>query len=254
MDTGQVAVVIPAKDEEDRIAATVRAARSLPAVDVVVVVSDGSSDHTAQYAHESGAVTVQVPYNRGKASAMVAGADAVHVLDEAEHRVIPRHLLFLDADLGESAADAAPLIDPVLRGQTDMTIAVFPRTARGGGHGLATRLARHAILEFTGWAPRQPLSGQRCLTRAAFDAGQPLAAGFGVETGLTVDLLRAGFRAMEIPVPLRHRVTGKDLRSQLHRARQFRDIARAIATRTLPLDAVNTVRRLRHVPVAPHPL
>ncbi len=242
-------MVIPAKDEQRRIAATVEAAGTLPGVDVVVVVSDGSTDHTAGYAQRAGAVTIALPYTRGKASAMVAGADAVHVLDEADHRVLPRHLLFLDADLGETAATAAPLIEPVLRGQTDMAIALFPRTVRGGGHGLALRLARHAILEFTGWAPLQPLSGQRCLTRAAFDAARPLASGFGVETGMTVDLLRAGFRAMEVPVPLGHRITGTDLGSQLHRARQFRDISRAIATRSLPTDTVNRLRRLRHVPV-----
>ena len=36
----RVAVVIPAKDEEDRIAATIRAARAIPNVDLVIVVDD----------------------------------------------------------------------------------------------------------------------------------------------------------------------------------------------------------------------
>ena len=34
----------------------------------------------------------------------------------------------------------------------------------------------------------------RCLSRAAFDAASPLARGWGVEVGLTVDVLRAGLR------------------------------------------------------------
>ena len=38
----RVAVIIPAKDESRRIAATVRAARAIPGVDLVLVVDDGS--------------------------------------------------------------------------------------------------------------------------------------------------------------------------------------------------------------------
>ncbi|MBO0810329.1 MAG: glycosyltransferase family 2 protein, partial [Actinobacteria bacterium] len=79
--------------------------------------------------------------------------------------------------------------------------------------------------------PAQPLNGQRCLARAAFEAARPLAAGFGAETGLTIDLLRRGLRVREVEVPLAHRATGTDLRSQLHRARQFADVARALAAR-----------------------
>lgn len=52
-----------------------------------------------------------------------------------------------------------------------------------------------------------------------------------METALTVDLLRKGFRVAEVEVPLAHRATGTDWRSQLHRARQFRDVARALAVR-----------------------
>jgi hypothetical protein len=83
----------------------------------------------------------------------------------------------------------------------------------------------------TGWRPAQPLNGQRCLTRAAFEAARPLAPGFGVETGLTIDLLRQGMRVAEVEVPLGHRATGGDWRSQLHRARQFVDVGRALAVR-----------------------
>ena len=46
-DLSRVACVIPAKDEEQRIAATVTAARDLPGVEIVIVCDDGSSDRTA---------------------------------------------------------------------------------------------------------------------------------------------------------------------------------------------------------------
>ena len=222
-------MIIPAKDEADRIAATVKAAQELPGAGLVVVVDDGSSDATGRVAREAGARVVRHSRNRGKGAAMETGAEAVRLLDDDLDR--PRHLLFLDADLAETARDAAPLVEPVLAGDADMTIAVFSTTVKLGGHGFVVRLSREGIRRATGWEPDAPLNGQRCLTRAAFDAALPLAAGFGVETALTIDLLRQGFRVREVEVPLAHRATGTDWRAQLHRGRQFRDVARALAVR-----------------------
>jgi hypothetical protein len=92
-------------------------------------------------------------------------------------------------------------------------------------------LSGAGIERATGWRPAQPLNGQRCLTRAAFEVARPLAAGVGVETALTIDLLRAGMRVTEVEVPLAHRATGNDWASQVHRARQLADVARALAAR-----------------------
>jgi hypothetical protein len=231
MPNGDVAVVIPAKDEAQRIRATVRASAELPGVDVVVVVDDGSVDGTAAIARDAGAVVTRHERNRGKAAAMETGAEAVRLLDQQEDRDTPRHLLFLDADLADSAAFAAPLTQPVLNGQADMTIAAFSSTVKLGGHGVVVGLSSAGTRRAIGWSPAQPLNGQRCLTRAAFEAARPLAAGFGVETALTIDLARQGMQITEVEVPLAHRATGTDLRSQLHRARQLADVARALATR-----------------------
>ncbi len=280
--TGDVAVVIPARNESDRIAATVTAAASLPGVDIVVVVDDGSDDGTAAAAERAGASVVRHARNRGKAAAMETGAEAVRLLEASEangaRRVndssgadvaggaegagnvegagsvkvaggaegagsaegadgaegtgrANRHLLFLDADLAGTAAAAAPLAEPVRSGQADMTIAVFSSREQRGGHGLVVGLSGSGIERATGWRPAQPLNGQRCLTRAAFEAARPLAAGWGAETGLTIDLFRKGLRIAEVEVPLAHRATGTDWRSQLHRARQLADVARALAVR-----------------------
>src|SRR5665647_186986 len=99
----RVAVVIPAKDESRRIAATVRAARAIPNVDLVLVVDDGSEDATQHVAREAGAVVVRHSHTRGKASAMETGA-AVTAMRDTRDR-LPRLLLFLDGDLGESAVE-----------------------------------------------------------------------------------------------------------------------------------------------------
>jgi GGDEF domain-containing protein len=229
--TGDVAVVIPAKNESDRIAATVTGALQIPGVDFVVVVDDGSSDATAAAAERAGASVIRHPRNRGKAAAMETGAGAVRLLEQQQPGSAARHLLFLDADLADTAAKAGPLADPVRAGAADMTIAVFTDLVRLGGHGLVVNLSGKGILRAVGWRPAQPLNGQRCLTRAAFEAACPLAPGFGVETGLTIDVLRRGMRITEVELPLAHRATGSDLRSQLHRARQLADVARALAVR-----------------------
>ena len=229
--SGDIAVVIPARDEADRIGATVRAAASLPGVDLVLVVDDGSRDQTRILAERAGAGVISHPRPRGKGAAMETGAEAVRLLEDRDGRAVARYLLFLDADLGDTARQAGPLAEPVRRGEADMTVAVFSSTVKLGGHGFVVALSGAGIRRATGWRPAQPLNGQRCLTRAAFDAARPIAAGFGAETALTIDLLRKGMRVTEVEVPLAHRATGRDWRSQLHRARQFADVGRALARR-----------------------
>ncbi len=225
-----VAVVVPAKDEQDRLPRTLAAARTIPGVDLVVVVDDGSADATAEVARAAGAVVLRHARNRGKGAAMSTGATWVAGADARDGK--QRVLLFLDADLEDTAAEARTLVPPVLAGAADMTIAVLPPQRRaGGGHGFVVRLARDGIAALTGWTPTQPLSGQRCLTQDAFRAASPLAAGFGVETGLSVDLLRAGLRVVEVEADLHHRVTGRDWRAQVHRGRQYRDVLRALLSR-----------------------
>jgi glycosyltransferase involved in cell wall biosynthesis len=234
---GDTAVVIAAYGEAERIGRTVEAASSVPGVDLVVVVDDGSRDEraTSRIAEEQGAIVVRHPRNRGKGAAMATGGATVAALEAREARRDPRHLLFLDADLGDSAAAAEPLITPIRTGKAGMTIAILPpQDTPGGGHGFVVRLARDGIRRSVGFEPTQPLSGQRCLTREAFETVLPLAYGFGAETGLTIDVLRAGIRVLEIEVPFRHRVTGTAFPDQLHRARQYRDVALALTLRSVP--------------------
>ncbi|MFD2840172.1 glycosyltransferase family 2 protein [Populibacterium corticicola] len=227
----RVAVVIPAKDEARRIAQTVRAAKAIPHVDLVLVVDDGSEDNTQEIARQAGAVVVRHSHNRGKAAAMETGAAVVAMRDAQGG--LPRLLLFIDADLAETAVNTAPLIDPVLNGEADMSIALLPPQPGAGGRGIVVGAARSAITKMTGWTPMQPLSGMRCLTREAFEAATPLARGWGVETGLTIDLLTQGYVAVEVACDLKHRPSGKDWKGTLHRANQYRDVQLAISARRL---------------------
>jgi glycosyltransferase involved in cell wall biosynthesis len=236
-----VSVVIPARNEADRIAETVRAAAALPLVRNVIVVDDGSTDDTAQVARAAGALVERHPRNRGKAAAMETGAaranEAANSGDARCGTDWQELLLFLDADLGDTAREAAVLIAPVALAAADMTVATFPENpGRGGGMGVVVRVSRGGIRRATGRVMKAPLSGQRCLRRAVFLKCLPLARGFGVETALTIDALRAGYRVEEVATAMDHRVTGRDLAARLHRARQLRDVARALAPRLLTGD------------------
>jgi hypothetical protein len=228
--SSDVAVVIPALNEAERIGDTVNAVLSAGAVAVVIVVDDGSSDDTSSRAEEAGAQVVRHQRPRGKGAALDTGTRAAAAYGA-------RFLVFLDADLRTSAASWPALAAPVLGGSADIAIATLPaQQAPGGGRGRVVRLARGGIEALTGFSAEQPLSGQRCLTIAAYDIVRPLARGFGIEVGMTIDALRGGLRVIEVPVPFFHRVTGADWRGRRHRARQFAHVARALAVRRLRLS------------------
>jgi glycosyltransferase involved in cell wall biosynthesis len=231
-----VAAIIPAMNEGERIAATVTAAKRIPGVDMVLVVDDGSNDDTGTLARRAGAEVITHPKNKGKAAAMMTGAFALRnrEISDADPGVEPTHraLLFIDGDLEDSAVGTAPLAEPVLAGDADMTIAILP-AQKGGGFGFVVGLAKKGIAELSGFEATQPLSGMRCLSRRAFDAALPFAAGWGVEAAMTIDVVNAGLRVQEVECDLHHRVTGRDLKAQMHRAAQYRDVARAILVRRL---------------------
>ena len=54
--------------------------------------------------------------------------------------------MFIDADLGDSAASCAELVPPVVDGVADMSIAVPPKQSGAGGRGRVVRAARRAIV------------------------------------------------------------------------------------------------------------
>ncbi|WP_367188092.1 glycosyltransferase family 2 protein [Cellulomonas sp. 73-92] len=228
-DRARVAAIIPAKDEARRIAATVRAVRAIPGVDLILVVDDGSEDDTQHAAREAGAVVVRHSHNRGRAAALETGAAVVAMRDVPGRP--PRSLLLLAADLAEAAVNVAPLIPPIFAGTADMTVALLPPAPTG--RGMVVGAARRAIAQLTGWTPDAPLSPLRCLTRAAFEAATPLAHGAGIEPAMTIDLLRRGFRVLEVPIELRHHPAGGALRNQVRRVAGARDVELAINARRM---------------------
>lgn len=219
-----VSVLIPAYQEELRVGETAAAAGEAMSdagwSHEIIVVDDGSSDGTGNQAAAAGASVLRLERNTGKGGAVERG------LGCCRGEVI----LMLDADLGSSAIHAAGLIQPVLDGQADMTIAVLPSQPGSGGFGWVMRLARRKLGEH-GAGLTAPISGQRAIRRAALNGLLPLDAGFGLETGLNLAAAKSGLRLLEVPVNFSHRITGPDPGGFLHRGRQFIDILRVRARR-----------------------
>lgn len=218
-----VSVIIPAHNEAQYIKDTVENVKAIPEVDEIIVVDDASSDDTAELAQIAGAKVIKLANNLGKGGALNKG------IAEVTGDIIA----LLDGDLGKSSAEARKLILPVLEEKTDMTIARFPRSNKKAGFGLVKGLARNGIRYFTGLTMDAPLSGQRVMTREVIRSIGFFASGYGVEVGLTIDVVRKGFRAMEVETNMSHNETGRDLKGFMHRGKQFLHVAKVLAKRLI---------------------
>lgn len=176
--TDRISAVIPAYNEERSIGDVVRTLRQHSSIDEVIVVSDGSTDGTAEQARQAGAYVVELPENRGKGAALRTGAAI------SQGNV----LLFLDADLiGLTSQHIDQLLEAVMSRESDMTVGVFDRGR--GSTDLAQALA-------------PTLSGQRVVRKEVLDQVVGLeAAGYGAEVALTRHMKRHRYRITEVTLP-----------------------------------------------------
>jgi glucosyl-3-phosphoglycerate synthase len=223
------AAVIPARDEAATLAETLRALQNIPNLTRIIVADDGSRDATPEIARHLDAelLCASLPgRSRGKGHALRLG------LLRARERE-PDAVLLADADLGPSAARLAALL-ATLDEDHPIVVATFPPAGTEGGLGLVKTFSRRAVLRRTGYCPSQPLSGQRALLTPLLATLPGIAPGFGTEVGMTLDLLTRGVKPCEIPLPLTHRPTGRNLSGFTHRARQGLDVVRALRGDRIP--------------------
>jgi glycosyltransferase involved in cell wall biosynthesis len=225
-ERGDLSVIVAARNEAERIGATVRALRETFPAAAVWVADDASEDGTAELAMAAGAQVVSRGRPHGKGANVTAAAQAA-----LSSEPVPRLALLCDGDLGATAARLEPLVAAVERGEVDIAVASFSRRV-GGGFGIALGFARWAIRRLCGLETEAPISGQRALRIEALRATLPFADGFGMEIGMTVDAVRGGYRLGEYELDLEHRATGLSAAGFLHRAAQLRDFVRAFAARS----------------------
>jgi hypothetical protein len=143
----EVAVIIPAYNEEQRILTVLNAAKASKLATEIIVVDDGSQDRTSEVARTvEGVRVIRLKANLGKGGAMVKGVQSTKA----------RLLAFIDADLsGLQGSHIDDIIRPLLQDQCDMCVGIF----RGGKvwSDMAQRVAPY-------------LSGQRAIKRDLFEA------------------------------------------------------------------------------------
>jgi hypothetical protein len=230
-----LAVIVTAYNEADRLSATLRALRATFPDAELWVADDGSTDETARVAEHEGVRVVSAPRRLGKGGAATLAAEAL--LRERDPAVV-----LADADLGESAHELRKLVEalgPDAAGDAygagradapDLAIAAFAQRV-GGGFGIAIGASRWSIRRAAGRTMEAPMSGQRAMRPGVLPKLLPFAPGFGIETAMTIDALTKGLRVVEVELDLEHRATGKSLRGFMHRGRQARDVLRAYASR-----------------------
>jgi glycosyltransferase involved in cell wall biosynthesis len=167
----RVAAIVPAFNEEATLVEVLSVLKATPAIDEILVVSDGSTDGTVEIARAEGLRTIHLRENHGKGRAMAIGV---------AHTEAPI-LLFVDGDIMNLTVELLDrLVEPILSGRSDMNVGIRHR-----GRPI------NAIQQRTG----PLLSGIRCLRREIFEAvPESHLEGFAVETGLNWACRQLGCR------------------------------------------------------------
>ncbi|MDF2521690.1 MAG: putative glycosyl transferase family 2 protein [Clostridia bacterium] len=157
-----ITAIIPAYNEEMTLGGILDCVKKVEEITQIIVVSDGSTDKTAEVARVFDIEVIELVENVGKGGAMKAGVE----------RCVNDNVLFLDADLiGLTPKHVRELILPVMNNETEMTIGIF-KNGR-----VVTDLAQKVT---------PYLSGQRALKKYILDRIPNIdITRYGVEVALT---------------------------------------------------------------------
>jgi glycosyltransferase involved in cell wall biosynthesis len=200
----KTAVILPALNEEIPLPG-VLAEIPAGAVDLVVVVDNGSADGTASVARQAGAIVVAEP----RAGYGFACATGVGVAARQDAEV----LVFLDADGSFDAGQISDLLAPIRSGQADLVLGsrraggmergAMPLHARFG-NGLVALLMRLLYgLQVTDLGPYRAIRAELLAQLAMQEMT------FGWPTEMMVKAARQGARVAEVPVRYRVRRGGR---------------------------------------------
>ena len=218
-----ISIIIPAYNEEVKIKDTLESIKGIEEINEIIVVDDGSTDKTTKIASEVNSekiIVLKLDKNRGKGYALNYGLKIA--MKNADI------IGFLDADLGSSANDIKKLISPIINDEADVIIAKFPPAKKKGGLGFVKGLAKESVFEMTGVELDATLSGQRLFKKEVLEKFDEIPFGYGVEVGMTIDILKYGYKIKEVLVNMTHNETGRDLKGFIHRGKQYYHIKKVL--------------------------
>ncbi|MDR1773554.1 MAG: glycosyltransferase family 2 protein [Clostridioides sp.] len=181
----------------------------------------GCFSKKADFEFEGRIKLVKISKNSGKGHALNCGLKEAYKKSDV--------IGFIDGDLGKSSSETKKLIEPILNGEADVTIAGFPKATKKGGFGFVKRLAYNSVFEMTGTEVLASLSGQRIFKREVLEKFEEIPFGYGVEVGMTIDILKLGYKIKEVPVNMTHNETGRNLKGFIHRGKQYYHIKKIVS-------------------------
>ena len=196
-----VAVLIPCYQEAQTIGKVVADfRRALPQAEIFVY-DNNCTDATAEIARQAGAV-VRREKRQGK------GFVVASMFEQVDADI----LVMVDGDDTYEASAVGALLEPILKGDADMTVAARLHTYAEESfrpfHLLGNKLICGIINRAFGSRISDIFSGYRAFTREAAAQIPITAAGFDVETELTLQALYRGLVIQEIAAPYRARPEG----------------------------------------------
>ena len=218
-------VIVAAHNEADRIGATLDAlARAFPGAELVVADDASTRRHAPRWRCARGPRWSAARRPHGKGANVTAAAEAV--LDRGADRPRARSCS-ATATSAPRRRELAPLVDG--RGAGRRATSRWPPSATGSAAASASRSASPAGRSSAAAAIARsaPISGQRAMRAEVLRAVLPFAPGYGMETAMTIDAVRAGYRLARGRARPRAPGHRPDLGGFLHRAPPARATSRA---------------------------
>jgi glycosyltransferase involved in cell wall biosynthesis len=211
-----IAVVIPCLNEITTIAKVICDFNNQLPGAKIIVFDNNSTDGSGAAARQAGAEVINEK-RLGKG----------YVVSAILQKVKADIYIMVDGDDTYPAESVHALLAPVLSGQADMAVgqrlSEFTNTAFRPLHYRGNQVICSLINMIFSSSLKDPMSGYRVFNRSVALEIPIVAAGFDVETEMTLQMLYRHFKIIEVEIPYRERPVGST-----SKLRTFRDGARVL--------------------------